>query len=244
MERHPPYRSAVLAGTAVFILYLVTLAPSTAFWDTSEYIATAHILGIPHPPGNPLFVVLARVFSLLLAPFGLSVAVRINVFAAATSAAAAGFMFLVAHRIVSSFVTERWMALVGAGCAALLSATAFTVWNQSTVNEKVYTVSLLVIAAASWLAVLWYDHRAEPKSLRYLLSALYLIVLGSTNHLMSVLPVPALGLLVLLAGLGFLADRGFWLRCCSPRLAGALVQPRPAGAGGAGSGHQRGRAHL
>ena len=212
MERHPPYRSAVLAGTAVFILYLVTLAPSTAFWDASEYIATAHILGIPHPPGNPLFVVLARVFSLLLAPFGLSVAVRINVFAAATSAAAAGFMFLVAHRIVSSFVTERWMALVGAGCAALLSATAFTVWNQSTVNEKVYTVSLLVIAAASWLAVLWYDHRAEPKSLRYLLSALYLIVLGSTNHLMSVLPVPALGLLVLLAGLGFLADRGFWLR--------------------------------
>ena len=212
MERRPPYLAAFLAGGAVFLLYLVTLAPTTAFWDASEYIATAHIFGIPHPPGNPLFLVLARVFSVFLAPFGLPVAVRINVFAAATSAASAGFMFLIAHRLVSSFVAERWMALAGAACAALLSATAFTVWNQSTVNEKVYTVSVLVIAAASWLAVLWYDNRRNPKSLRYLLVALYVMVLGSTNHLMSVLPIPALGLLALLVGLGFLAHRGFWMR--------------------------------
>ena len=212
MERRPPYWAAVLAGTVVFILYLVTLAPTTAFWDASEYIVTAHIFGIPHPPGNPFFVVLARVFSVLLAPLGLPVAVRINVFAAATSAAAASFMFLIAHRLVSSFVTERWMGLAGAACAALLSATAFTVWNQSTVNEKVYTVSMLVIAAASWLVVLWYDNRAQPKSLRYLLATLYVIVLGSTNHLMSVLPAPALGVLALLVGLDFLAHGSFWLR--------------------------------
>src|SRR5688500_9842645 len=155
----PPYRAAVLAGAAVFVLYLITLSPSTAFWDTSEYIATAHILGIPHPPGNPLFVVLARVWSLLLAPSGLDVAVRVNLFAAATSAAAAGFFFLVAHRVVSTFTPTRWMALAGASASALLYATAFTVWNQSTVNEKVYTLSVLAGAAVSWLALLWYDRR-------------------------------------------------------------------------------------
>src|SRR5688500_18812018 len=136
MHDRPPYWAAALAGAAVFLLYLVTLAPSTAFWDTSEYIATAHILGIPHPPGNPLFVTLARVWSLLLSPLGLSVGVRINVFAAATSALSAGFLFLVAHRVLRPLVAERWMALVGAGVSALLSATAFTVWNQSNVNEK------------------------------------------------------------------------------------------------------------
>ena len=207
-----PYLAAVLAGTAVFVLYLVTLAPSTAFWDTSEYIATAHILGIPHPPGNPLFVVLARVFSVLLSPLGLSVAVRINVFAALTSAAAATFMFLIAHRVASVFVQERWMALAGAGVSTILSATTYTVWNQSTVNEKVYTVSVLVIAAVSWLTVLWYDNRDQPKNGRYLLAALYLLVLGSTNHLMSVLPLPGLLIVLAIGGVGVLADKSLWLR--------------------------------
>ena len=70
----PPYRWALLAGAVVGLLYALTLAPTTAFWDTSEYIATGHILGIPHPPGNPLFVLLARAWSVLLAPLGLSVA--------------------------------------------------------------------------------------------------------------------------------------------------------------------------
>ena len=57
-DLRPPYEAATIAGGLVFALYALTLAPTTAFWDTSEYIATAHILGIPHPPGNPLFVVL------------------------------------------------------------------------------------------------------------------------------------------------------------------------------------------
>ena len=85
VQRRPPYGAATLVGLAIFALYVITLAPTTAFWDTSEYIATAHILGIPHPPGNPLFVVLARSWSLLLAPLGLPVAVRINLLAAVTS---------------------------------------------------------------------------------------------------------------------------------------------------------------
>ncbi len=212
MDQRPPYWAAALAGAAVFVLYLITLSPSTAFWDTSEYIATAHILGIPHPPGNPLFVTLARVWSVLLSPLGLSVAVRINIFAAATSAASAAFLFLVAHRILSVLVSERWMALAGAGAAAFLSGTAFTVWNQSTVNEKVYTVSVLIIAAVTWLTVLWYDRRGQPKSDRYLLGALYLMVLGSTNHLMSVLPAPAMAVLGLMAGAGFLLRSAFWMR--------------------------------
>ena len=49
----PPYGAAAVAGLLVFVLYAITLSPTTAFWDTSEYIATAHIVGIPHPPGKP-----------------------------------------------------------------------------------------------------------------------------------------------------------------------------------------------
>ncbi|MFC1660568.1 protein O-mannosyl-transferase family, partial [Gemmatimonadota bacterium] len=104
IDYRPPYRAALLSGLGVFLLYVLTLSPSTAMWDTSEYIATAHILGIPHPPGNPLFVALAKVWSILLAPLGFSVAVRINLLAAATSAAAAGFYFMVVHRILWGFL--------------------------------------------------------------------------------------------------------------------------------------------
>jgi hypothetical protein len=196
----PPYGSAVLAGLAAWCLYALTLAPTTAFWDTSEYIATAHIVGIPHPPGNPLFVVVGRVWSLLLAPLGLPVAVRINLLAATTSAAATGFLYLVAQRLLAGLHGSGRVARVGAAASAMLGATAFTVWNQSNVNEKVYTLSVLVIAAVSWLAVLWHDRKNEPGSARYLLWAVFLLAIGSTNHPMSLLPAPALALLVLVSG--------------------------------------------
>ena len=208
----PPYAVAGLVSGAVFLLYLATLAPSTAFWDASEYIATAHIFGIPHPPGNPLFVVLARSWSVLLAPTGLSVAVRVNLFAAFTSALASGFVYLVAHRILVKAVSPGWPALAGAAAAAVLGATTYTVWSQSTVNEKVYTVSVLVIAAVTWLALLWRDRRHKPGSERILVAAIYLMVLGSTNHLMSVLPAPALVCFVLLVGPSVLLRGRFWLR--------------------------------
>ncbi len=61
----PPYLWAFATVLLVLLIYVATLAPTTAFWDTSEYIAAAKVLGIPHPPGNPLFVILAHSFGLL-----------------------------------------------------------------------------------------------------------------------------------------------------------------------------------
>src|SRR5690606_331441 len=123
----PPYLAAGIAVLAVWILYVVTLAPTTWFWDTSEYIATAHILGIPHPPGNPLFVVLARAWELLLAPTGLSVAVRINLFSATLSFLAHGFWFLVMHRVAAFMIGIRTVRLVVTFVAVLVIASAITV---------------------------------------------------------------------------------------------------------------------
>ncbi len=194
----PPYGAAGLATLAVFALYALTLAPTTAFWDTSEYIATAHMLGIPHPPGNPLFVILARAWELLLAPFGLSVAVRINLFSATMGALAHGCWFLIAHRILSFFSEARWFRLTGAAVAVLISATAFTVWNQSNVNEKVYTVSLFTIALLSWLAFRWRDRLGEGKDDNLLLLMIFILALSVGNHLMAFLVAPALIVFILL----------------------------------------------
>ena len=225
-EQRPPYLQAALASGSVFLFYVLTLAPTTSFWDASEYIATAHILGLPHPPGNPLFVALGKVWTLLLAPTGLPIAVRVNLMAALTSAVATGFLFLVTHRVL-----ERWLApteggspsensgpwiprfaVLGAWVGALLGSTAFTVWNQSTVNEKVYTPSVLVIALVSWLTIRWLDRKDEPGSGWILVLAVYLMVLGSTNHLMSLLPAPALLAVVLLEKWSLLLDGRFLAR--------------------------------
>ncbi|MGH7475156.1 MAG: glycosyltransferase family 117 protein [Longimicrobiales bacterium] len=194
----PPYLIAALVGFGIWLLYAITLAPSTAFWDTSEYIATAHNLGIPHPPGNPLFVVLARAWELLLAPTGLSVAVRINLFSATMSAAAHAFWFLMVHRILAYYTTERTFRLVGAVVAVVVSATAFTVWNHSNVNEKVYTVSLFTIALLSWLAFRWRDNLGVGKDDNLILLMVFILALSVGNHLMAFLAAPALILFILL----------------------------------------------
>src|SRR5216110_277923 len=65
VQLRPSYGAAGVAGALVLALYVATLAPSTAMWDASEYITAAYTLGIPHPPGNPLFVLLGRVASLM-----------------------------------------------------------------------------------------------------------------------------------------------------------------------------------
>jgi Protein O-mannosyl-transferase TMEM260-like len=189
-QERPPYVWALATFAVVMVIYMVTLAPTTAFWDTSEYIAAAKVLGIPHPPGNPLFVILAHTFGLL--PLADSYAERINLFAATTSAAAAGLWFLVAERWLRGIVPVRWARYAAAFGGVLVSATSWTVWNQSTVNEKVYTVSLLSIALVMWLVVHWGDDEPGPHRDRWLVLIAYVLALTSTNHLMGFLALPAL----------------------------------------------------
>jgi hypothetical protein len=194
-QERPPYRWAFGTSILVFIIYLATLAPTTAFWDTSEYIAAAKVLGIPHPPGNPLFTIMAHSFGLL--PLAASYAVRINLFAAITSAAAAGFWFLVAERWLRGVVSNRWARYGSALGGVLVGATSWSVWNQSTVNEKVYTLSLLSIALVMWLVVRWGDDDPGSHRDRWLVLIAYVLALSSTNHLMGLLAIPSLVVYVL-----------------------------------------------
>ncbi len=189
LDYRPSYLAAAIAGTLVFILYLITLGPSTAMWDTSEYIAAAYILGLPHPPGNPFFVLLGRVFSIL--PIAPTVAMRVNILAALCSAASAAMWFLITERVLVGWFSERWQRIVGGGMAALIGATAFTVWSQSVVNEKVYTVALVGVAVVAWLTVRWCDEPDGSKADKLLVLIAYLLGLGFSNHMAGFLAAPA-----------------------------------------------------
>ena len=191
----PPYLAAGIATAAVLLLYLVTLAPATAMWDASEYIAAVRVLGLPHPPGNPLFVLLGHTFGLL--PIAPDYAQRINIMAALCSALSAGVWFLVADRALHGWGLSRPVRLVGGALATLVGATAFTVWNQSVVNEKVYTVALLFVAVVTWLMVRWTDDPDGPRADRILVLVAYLLGLGYTNHPAGFLALPAVGVAVL-----------------------------------------------
>jgi len=212
LVERPPYRLAGLVALGALLLYVATLAPTTQFWDTSEYMAAAHALGIPHPPGNPLFVILGHVWGLV--PLGADYARRINLFAAVTSAAAVGFWFLIGDRWLRPIVPLAWSRRLAAIAGALVAATVFTVWNQSVVNEKVYTVSMLSIALVLWLVVRWADQVPDARRDHHLVLIVYLLALTATNHLMGVLVAPA----VLVYVLG--VDPRALLR---PRVLGAAV---------------------
>jgi hypothetical protein len=194
MEK-PPYRAAAVASAAILALYVLTLAPTTAMWDASEYIASAYRMSLPHPPGNPLFILVGRVFTLL--PIAPTIAERVNLLAAVTSALAAGLWFLVTERLLRTWIAERWQRLVGAAASTLIGATAFTVWHQSVVNEKVYTISLLGLALISWLLLRWIDSPDGFRGDRLLILIAYLLGLGYANHMAGFLAGPAVAVAVL-----------------------------------------------
>src|SRR5690348_9812044 len=194
-SERPPYVWGVGIALSALLLYVATLAPTTQYWDASEYITAAHALGIPHPPGSPLFVILGHAWGLL--PLGTDYARRINLFAAVTSAAAAGFWFLIADRLLRPIITSDQVRRLVATAGTVVGATAFSVWNQSVVNEKVYTVSVLSIALVLWLALRWGDQPADARRDRYLVLIVYLLALTATNHLMGVLAGPAVLVYVL-----------------------------------------------
>ena len=190
----PPYAAAVGVAGLALLGYLATLAPTVTFWDAGEFIAAAKTLGIPHPPGTPLFVMIAHVWAMLF-PIG-EYAVRTNLLSALLSAVGAGFFFLVAHesiRTLSSDLegeTARILRLGGATAGAMLGAFTFTNWQNSNETE-VYAVATFTIAAMSWLALMWRRYRGTDRAARILLLIVYLGGISIGNHLLALLAGPA-----------------------------------------------------
>ncbi|MEX2177529.1 MAG: DUF2723 domain-containing protein, partial [Gemmatimonadaceae bacterium] len=188
-------------SAAVFLLYVLTLSPSAAMWDAGEYIAAAKSLGIPHHPGNPMFILTAHVAG--MAPV-FEYAVRINLLAALCSAVTAGFWYLCAERLLRTSIRDRAPRIAAAVTAALLGATAFTVWNQSVVMEKVYPIALVALALMSWLVLLWLDETRRDRADRLLVLVAYLSGLTYTVHPAGLLVAPAVVVAVLVRSPGTL----------------------------------------
>lgn len=194
MSPRPPYRAAVLVALTVLAGYVFSLAPSVTFWDAGEFIAAMKVLGIPHPPGTPLFILLGHVWAELI-PFG-EYAWRTNLMSATFSAAAAGFWFLIVRETLVRLVPDStpradWLRTGGAAAASVLSGFGFTNWLNSNETE-VYAVASFIISAVAWLALRWRAARGSEEAARPLLLIAYLLGISIANHLLALLAGPAL----------------------------------------------------
>ena len=96
---------AALVFSVSLLVYRWTLAPTVTLVDSGELIVAARFLGVAHPPGFPLYLILAHLFSLI--PIG-SIAFRINFASAFFAALASGLITLMTAEFVTSasYVTE------------------------------------------------------------------------------------------------------------------------------------------
>lgn len=145
MTEKPPSRRArfqlprsviapVLSIVVLLSAYLATAAPDLTFWDAAELVTAARTLGIPHPPGTPLWVLIAHVVSNVFANTGPARAVTMLSVLASALAGGVGAMLL-----------QRWIGSRGAVVGAVIAGTMMTVWSNATETE-VYAVSLLFSA--------------------------------------------------------------------------------------------------
>ncbi|HWA56074.1 MAG TPA: DUF2723 domain-containing protein, partial [Gemmatimonadales bacterium] len=194
MNRRPPYLLAGLASLLVLTGYVVSLAPTVTFWDAGEFIAAAKTLGIPHPPGTPLFVMIGHVWGTLL-PFG-EFAQRTNLLSATLSALGAGCFFLIIHDALTRYAGDlegqarSLVATGGAFAAVVIAAFTFTSWQNSNETE-VYAAATFTIAAICWLCLRWRELRGTHRASHILLLILYLAGVSIGNHLLALLAGPA-----------------------------------------------------
>ncbi len=169
-----------LAFAAPLALYLSTLAPSVLPGDSGEFQVVAATLGIPHPTGYPLYLLLGKVFSLLPVH---SVAYRLNLLSAVSAAAAVWAVY----RVGRVLGLRRAAACVGAGLLAVSDA----FWSQATIAEK-YSLNAFFVALTLWLALRWRQERQEKRpGQRWLLAWVFCYGLSLTHHRTMALLAPA-----------------------------------------------------
>ena len=178
----------------VMVFYILTMAPTVTFWDAGEFIAASYTLGIPHPPGTPLFVIFGRVISLLPLPF--PTAVRLNFLSVLCGAFGAALLYLMAVKILENWVEDknklssRILVHGGAFVSGIIPAFLYTSWSNST-EAEVYATATATIILCAWLMFYMGSMTDQKHMKNILLLVIYIISLSIGNHLIVFLVTPA-----------------------------------------------------
>ena len=172
------------------VIYLKTLSTTVVFWDVGEFCAASWLLQVPHPPGSPLFIILARVVSMV--PVYADIAARMHSISAWCGAFTAALTFFIIVKFVTRFrgvpssLADRITVYGAAVIGAFAMAFSASFWDNS-IEAEVYGASMLFITAILWLAMQWWERAEEPHSEKYLVLIAYMVGLSTGVHLLSLL---------------------------------------------------------
>lgn len=191
-----------LSFLTALIVYTLTLEPTTSFWDSGEFIASAYKLQVVHQPGAPLYLMVGKVFSLLAGGDTSRVAFWINMCSALASAATILFLFwtitALARKIMAKpgakFTQAEVITIMGSGLVGALAYTFSDSFWFSAVEAEVYPLSSLCTAVVFWAILKWDQHADEPYADKWLIFIAYVMGLSIGVHLLNLLAIPAISL--------------------------------------------------
>ncbi len=192
----------IIFGWVVFlvaaVVYMLTLEPTLSFWDCGEFISSSYRLEVGHPPGAPLFMILARFFS-LFASGPDQVAYMVNTVSAMASALTIAFLYWTiayfARRMIIKDNEYTWGKTIAVIAASAIGALAYTFSDTfwfSAVEGEVYATSSLFTAMVFWAILKWNNNAGSNSSFRWVILIALLVGLSIGVHLLNLLAIPAM----------------------------------------------------
>jgi len=183
-----------IVGAFVFLIALLvlgsTVSPTESFWDCGEFIAAAFTVGVPHPPGTPLYILIGRLFTMI--PFVGDIGMRVNLLSALVSAFSSLLTYLIIVRLarnwrgVESTAADKWAVYGSAALGAFALTFSHSFWFNA-VEAEVYGMSMTFTALAVWLSLKWLDVWDKPTGNMILLLIAYITGIACGVHLLNVL---------------------------------------------------------
>jgi tetratricopeptide (TPR) repeat protein len=192
-------------GWLIFLIaasvYTQTMESTASLWDCGEFISSVYKQQVVHPPGAPMFLMLARPFTFLAGGDPQLIALSVNFMSALCSGFAILFLFWitthVARRILTDYSTEdltmsQAIIIFGAGTIAALCGTfSDSIWF-SAVEGEVYSMSLMFTSIVFWAILKWEEAAEEPYADRWLLFIAFMMGVSIFVHWLNLLCIPAM----------------------------------------------------
>ena len=193
------YILAFLSFLISLCIYTMTMAPTTSFWDCGEFIASSFIMGVPHPPGAPLFLIIGNVFSNI--PIFDDIGARVNFLSPLISAFSVLFLYLIIVNLIEKFIGDykdlsKFIIInISAFIASLTFAVTDSHWFLMQLNLK-FILYYFFYCNCVMVNIKWADNSNTSWNSRYLLIIAYIIGLATRVHLLNLLALPFIALII------------------------------------------------